>query len=154
MMAYIQIVDERLLLYLSFLFSSGRQHTSCAIVTGVQTCALPICSVFADVTSTMNFGIIAGAFLAAGLAGRFDPAWRLPWRQVLSAALGGLLMGYGARLAFGCNIGAFFSGIASGSLHGWLWFVTGLAASYLGGLLRPFFGLAGGPPARPAPQAA
>src|SRR3546814_7867146 len=99
MMAYIQIVDERLLLYLSFLFSSGRQHTSCAIVTGVQTCALPICSVFADVTSTMNFGIIAGAFLAAGLAGRFDPAWRLPWRQVLGAALGGLLMGYGARLA-------------------------------------------------------
>src|SRR3546814_20831356 len=80
----------------------------------------------------MNFGIMAGAFLAAGLAGRFDPAWRLPWRQVLGAALGGLLMGYGARLAFGCNIGAFFSGIASGSLHGWLWFVTGLAGSYLG----------------------
>src|SRR3546814_3746466 len=100
----------------------------------------------------MNFGIMAGAFLAAGLAGRFDPAWRLPWRQVLGAALGGLLMGYGARLAFGCNIGAFFSGIASGSLHGWLWFVTGLAGSYLGGLLRPFFGLAGGPPARPAPR--
>src|SRR3546814_11633496 len=31
-------------------------------------------SVFADVTSTMNFGILAGAFLAAGLAGRFHPA--------------------------------------------------------------------------------
>src|SRR3546814_17875505 len=27
----------------SFFFSSRRRHTSCALVTGVQTCALPIC---------------------------------------------------------------------------------------------------------------
>src|SRR3546814_3239720 len=27
---------------LCFVFSSGRRHTSCALVTGVQTCALPI----------------------------------------------------------------------------------------------------------------
>src|SRR3546814_15429116 len=29
---------------LSFFFSSRRRHTRCALVTGVQTCALPICS--------------------------------------------------------------------------------------------------------------
>ncbi|MGI9155085.1 MAG: YeeE/YedE thiosulfate transporter family protein [Marmoricola sp.] len=29
-------------------------------------------------------------------------------------------MGYGARIAFGCNIGAYFDGITSFSLHGWL----------------------------------
>lgn len=97
--------------------------------------------VLADTTSVMNFGLLAGAFLAAGLAGRFHPAWRLPWRQVLAAALGGLLMGYGARLAFGCNVGAYFSGIASGSLHGWLWFAAALAGSLLGSRLRPLFGL-------------
>src|SRR3546814_1741493 len=28
-----------------FFFSSRRRHTSCALVTGVQTCALPICLV-------------------------------------------------------------------------------------------------------------
>src|SRR3546814_19704687 len=28
-----------------FFFSSRRRHTSCALVTGVQTCALPICAV-------------------------------------------------------------------------------------------------------------
>src|SRR3546814_7325934 len=28
-----------------FFFSSRRRHTRCALVTGVQTCALPICSV-------------------------------------------------------------------------------------------------------------
>src|SRR3546814_864982 len=26
-----------------FFFASRRRHTSCALVTGVQTCALPIC---------------------------------------------------------------------------------------------------------------
>ena len=41
-------------------------------------------------------------------------------------------MGYGARLAFGCNIGALFSGIASGSLHGWLWMAAALAGTALG----------------------
>src|SRR3546814_11811523 len=30
------------LLYVFFFFSSRRRHTSCALVTGVQTCALPI----------------------------------------------------------------------------------------------------------------
>src|SRR3546814_1149481 len=29
---------------LVFFFSSRRRHTSCALVTGVQTCALPICA--------------------------------------------------------------------------------------------------------------
>src|SRR3546814_1245054 len=28
-----------------FFFSSRRRHTSCALVTGVQTCALPICNI-------------------------------------------------------------------------------------------------------------
>src|SRR3546814_15479372 len=30
------------MLWLCFFFSSRRRHTSCALVTGVQTCALPI----------------------------------------------------------------------------------------------------------------
>src|SRR3546814_6571034 len=29
--------------YIVFFFSSRRRHTRCALVTGVQTCALPIC---------------------------------------------------------------------------------------------------------------
>src|SRR3546814_3749485 len=31
------------LLMMFFFFSSRRRHTRCALVTGVQTCALPIC---------------------------------------------------------------------------------------------------------------
>ena len=93
-------------------------------------------SLLADTTSVMNFGIILGAMAAAGLAGKFAPGWRLPWRGIMTAILGGLMMGYGARLAFGCNIGAYFSGVASGSLHGWLWLVCGFAGSFIGTHIR------------------
>ena len=100
-------------------------------------------SVLADVTSVMNFGIILGAGLAASLAGKFAPKVKTPLGSMLAAAIGGVLMGYGARLSFGCNIGALFSGIASGSLHGWLWFAAAFAGSLVGIWLRPFFGLDG-----------
>lgn len=100
-------------------------------------------SVLADVTSVMNFGIILGAALAAGLAGKFAPKVGVPFASFLAAAIGGVLMGYGARLSFGCNIGALFSGIASGSLHGWLWFACAFVGSLGGIALRPLFGLDG-----------
>src|SRR3546814_2574232 len=37
--------------YLFFFFSSRRRHTRCALVTGVQTCALPISLAYAYPTS-------------------------------------------------------------------------------------------------------
>jgi len=100
--------------------------------------------VLADVTSVSNFGLLLGAMLAAGLAGRFGRGsrGRIPPRSLLAAAVGGLLMGYGARLAFGCNIGAMFSGIASASLHGWLWFAAAWVGSVLAIRARPWFSLA------------
>jgi hypothetical protein len=50
-------------------------------------------------------------------------------------------MGYGARIAYGCNIGAFFSGVASTSLHGWAWIIAALGGNAMGVRLRPWFGL-------------
>jgi len=99
-------------------------------------------SIWNDVTSVMNIAIILGAMLAAGLAGRFRPKLALGRAELITAVVGGLMLGYGARLAFGCNIGAFFSGVASGSLHGWLWLVCGFAGSVVGTWLRPRVGLA------------
>ncbi|SFB48786.1 hypothetical protein SAMN03159496_04227 [Rhizobium sp. NFR07] len=96
-------------------------------------------SVFSDVTSVMDFGIIAGAMLAATLAGKFAPNFNIPRRSILAAVVGGLLLGYGARIAYGCNIGAYFSGIASGSLHGYLWAVAAFAGNVIGVRLRPWF---------------
>lgn len=98
-------------------------------------------SVFRDVTSVMDGGIVVGALLAALLAGRFRPQWSVPARSLAAAVIGGLLLGYGARVAYGCNIGAYFSGIASGSLHGWLWLPAAFAGNTIGTYLRPAFGL-------------
>lgn len=98
-------------------------------------------SVLADSTSVMNFGIMLGALLAAGIGGTFVLSRRIPWKTVVAAIIGGLLMGYGARLAYGCNIGAYFGGVASLSLHGWLWAGMALLGTYGGLKFRPFFGL-------------
>ncbi len=98
-------------------------------------------SVFSDVTSVMNIGIILGALTAAALAGKFAPVFRIPARSIFAAMVGGIMLGYGARIAYGCNIGAYFGGISSTSLHGWLWFVAAFIGSSLGTRLRPRFGL-------------
>jgi uncharacterized membrane protein YedE/YeeE len=99
-------------------------------------------SVLYDVTSVMDAGIMVGACAAAALAGRFAPVWRIPARSLVAAVLGGVLLGYGARIAYGCNIGAYFSGVASTSLHGWAWLAAAFAGNAIGTRLRPHFGLA------------
>lgn len=106
-------------------------------------------SVFADGTSVMNFGIVFGAMAAAALAGKWAPGWRLSGRDLVTAVIGGLMMGYGARLAYGCNIGAYLGGLVSGSLHGWWWLIWGYAGSTLGVWMRGR--LAMDPPLAPRP---
>jgi uncharacterized membrane protein YedE/YeeE len=98
-------------------------------------------SILTDVTSVMDFGLVLGAFGAAAAAGKFRPVWSIPMGQIVASVIGGLLLGYGARLSYGCNIGAFFSGIASGSLHGWLWILCCLPGNWIGVQLRPLFGM-------------
>ncbi|MBR3370787.1 MAG: YeeE/YedE family protein [Rhodobacteraceae bacterium] len=95
-------------------------------------------SILTDVTSLTNIGLLVGAF--AVMRWRSDPGAPA---QALTAGtygwvvLAGVVLGYSARLAFGCNVGAFFSGISTGSLHGWVWMVAAFAGSMLGIRLRP-----------------
>ncbi len=98
-------------------------------------------SVLTDATSVMDIGIILGALMAAILAGKFAPVWKVSNRSLVAAVIGGLLLGYGARISYGCNIGAYFGGIASGSFHGWLWLVAAFAGNIAGTRLRPAFDL-------------
>jgi uncharacterized membrane protein YedE/YeeE len=99
-------------------------------------------SVFNDLTSLTDFGVMVGALIASAAAGAFTLHRRIPGRLALGAMLGGIIMGYGSRMAYGCNIGAYLDGIASGSLYGWLWGVAALAGTWAGLRLRPLFGLA------------
>jgi uncharacterized membrane protein YedE/YeeE len=98
-------------------------------------------SVLAESTGLTNVGIMVGALIASALAGAFKLHRRVPPRLALGAVIGGLLMGYGARLAYGCNIGAYLGGISSMSLHGWVWGVMALLGTWVGLRARPLFGL-------------
>lgn len=82
-----------------------------------------------------NFGIIIGALFATLMASGFKFKKIKSFKQVVAATLGGLLMGYGARIAFGCNIGALFSGIASLSLSGWVFAIFMFAGAVVGSKL-------------------
>lgn len=53
-------------------------------------------------------------------------------RQFIAAIVGGILMGYGTRLSFGCNIGAYFSAIPSFSLHGWIFGIFMFVGAWIG----------------------
>ena len=68
-------------------------------------------------TSVLNLGIIGGAFAAALLARQFRVRGAPPW-ELLKGVVGGCLMGVGATLSFGCNIGGFFSATSALSLAG------------------------------------
>ena len=97
--------------------------------------------ILADRVSILDFGIMIGALIASAAGGAWSLHRRVPPRLALGSVLGGVAMGYGAGLARGCNIGAYFSGIASFSLHGWVWGVMALLGTYAGLRLRPLFGL-------------
>jgi uncharacterized membrane protein YedE/YeeE len=76
-----------------------------------------------------------GAFLASLLATEFRIRKIKFRKQVIGAILGGLLMGYGARMANGCNIGAFYGGIASLSLSGWVFGIFLFVGSVVGSII-------------------
>lgn len=77
-----------------------------------------------------NIAIIFGSAIAFLLAGKFSFDLNFKLKDAGYYALGGLMMGFGARLAKGCNIGALYSAIANFSLHGWAF----LVALSLGGI--------------------
>lgn len=86
----------------------------------------------------LSVAMVAGSLYASLRYHEFRFRRPRTYKYYLSGLLGGILMGYGSRLAFGCNIGALLSGISSMSLHGWVFAVSMLLGAALGGkaLLR------------------
>jgi uncharacterized protein len=78
----------------------------------------------------MSFALVGGAAAMALLNNEFKV--KFPSREIAIWAIGGgILMGIGARVGLGCNIGAFFATVTNGDPSGWL-FGLGMTA---GGLL-------------------
>jgi len=91
-------------------------------------------SIFLDVTSITNIGILAGALWISAKSSQNDkPLTRKQWIIGMGA---GFIMGYSSRLAFGCNIGAMLSGVSTGSLHGWIWIPLAFLGTVLGVKIR------------------
>lgn len=84
---------------------------------------------FEHTVSLTTLGLIAGSLLVTLIDRR---ARSNPKQNLWMSSFGGLMMGIGAVMASGCNIGAFFSGIASGSLHGWVWIGFALIGNWIG----------------------
>ncbi len=95
-------------------------------------------TVLLDVTSITNIGFLGGALWVA--ANKPPSAKPLSGTQWVVALVAGLLLGYSSRLAFGCNVGAMFSGISTGSIHGWIWVPLAFAGTIFGLRIRRHYG--------------
>jgi len=74
-------------------------------------------SIFINSGSVIGLGFIAGAFISACLGKEF--ALRIPpYREMVKAVIAGILMGIGASLAGGCNVGGFYNAIGNLSANG------------------------------------
>lgn len=84
-------------------------------------------------TGTMlDGGVIFGSLIAALFAGEFKiRVPRQPVRYAQSIG-GGALMGYGAGIAAGCTIGAFYSAVPSLGLNGWVFGLALLVGAFGG----------------------
>ena len=84
----------------------------------------------------VNLGVLFGAWTAGTFrdpeqqssipSKPFKTPAQQHWRR---HGIGGLLMGYGGFISYGCNISSFLGGVMSFSLHGWLWLIAALAGS-------------------------
>lgn len=94
-------------------------------------------SVFINSGSVIGIGFIVGSFISACLGKDF--ALRIPpYREMVKAVIAGILMGVGASLAGGCNVGGFYNAIGNLAANGFaMWFglvfgvILGLKLLYL-----------------------
>lgn len=93
------------------------------------------------IDGVMIIGMFAGCLSAALWANNIK--LRLPQHRIriLQAVTGGLTAGFGARLAMGCNLAAFFTGIPQFSLHAWFFALATAAGTWFGArfVMLPLF---------------
>lgn len=79
----------------------------------------------------MSFALVGGSAMMALRNNEFK--LKFPPREVALWAIGGgMLMGLGARIGLGCNIGAFFATVTNGDPSGWLFGLGMTAGGFIG----------------------
>lgn len=84
------------------------------------------------VDGVMILGMFLGAFIAAIISNNVKLRLPTSWVRVFQALFGGMMAGFGARLAMGCNLAAFFTGIPQFSLHAWFFTIFTALGTYIG----------------------
>ncbi|WP_233864314.1 selenium metabolism membrane protein YedE/FdhT [Paraburkholderia adhaesiva] len=84
------------------------------------------------IDGVMVLGMFAGSLAAALWANNVKLRFPRRRRRIVQALAGGAIAGFGARLAMGCNLAAFFTGIPQFSLHAWLFALATIVGSYFG----------------------
>ncbi|SDF33628.1 selenium metabolism membrane protein YedE/FdhT [Sporolituus thermophilus] len=83
------------------------------------------------VDGVLVFGMFAGAFISALFGQNFK--FRIPTgKRVIQALIGGIIAGFGTRMAMGCNLAALFTGIPQFSFHTWLFTLGTIIGTYFG----------------------
>ncbi|WP_350282768.1 selenium metabolism membrane protein YedE/FdhT [Nitrosomonas sp.] len=84
------------------------------------------------IDGVMIIGMFAGALCAALWASNVQLRWPTSKRRLAQGLIGGIIAGFGARLAMGCNLAAFFTGIPMFSLHAWAFMLTTVIGAWIG----------------------
>lgn len=104
-------------------------HTLLTGGTGAQVDAVTL------VQFPLIIGVVAGAAVSAFSLGEWQFRWRLPWRQLLSAIAGGVIMGLASRLAPACNIWHLFGGLPILALQSILFVIGLIPGAWIGGMI-------------------
>ena len=89
----------------------------------------------------MILGMFGGCFAAALWANNVKLRMQRSRIRIMQAIIGGIIDGFVARLAMGCNLAAFFTGIPQFSLHAWFFAIATAIGSWFGArfTLLPIF---------------
>ena len=81
------------------------------------------------------WGMFAGALIMVLLSNNFKIRRPQQKRRYVQGLVGGIIAGFGARLALGCNLAAFFTGVPQFSFHSWIFIVSTGIGTYFGAKL-------------------
>lgn len=77
-------------------------------------------------------GMLIGGLITILLSNSFKIRIPKQKRRLAQGFAGGIIAGFGARLALGCNLAAFFTGVPQFSFHSWIFMLTTAIGTFFG----------------------